>query len=87
MAVVVKIYILANYTVRYTVTWIPYRIMDDFDGEAVQENYGYLNVRSEERVFRVEVCYVGNCKEIYCNRVRKNVFCVDYLEEFKKGQM
>lgn len=57
MAVLVKIYILANYTVRYSVTWIPYRIMDDFDGEAVRENYGYLSVGSEERVYRVEVCW------------------------------
>lgn len=85
MAVVVKIYILANYTVTFSVTWIPYRIMDDFDGEAVQANYGYLNVRSEEKVYHVEVCW--ELQEIYFHRVMKNVFGLAFRKEFEKGQM
>lgn len=82
MTVVVEIYVLANYTVTSCVTWIPYRIMDDFDGTAVQENYGYLNVRSERKVYHNDVCW--KLKEIYSLRVMKNVFCLAFRERSGK---
>lgn len=85
MRVVVKIYIIANYTVTRFVTWIPYRIMDDFDGKAVQENYCYLNVRSERKVHHEEVCW--KLKKIYFQRAVRNVFCLAFREGFERGQM